>query len=266
MTALLERPAVVEVEEPPAPPPPPGRKLPAWLGGYGLLGVALLAAWASPDAGQGLALLFALVGFCLLLLALGGLVADFFRLVGGKPLRGTWLKAGGLVGLCTLGPTVIDADPVVGCGGGVNAAFRAQVAGLQNNLEDYAAAHDGHYPPARGWVQALELPAGALPRTRWAQQGQTASLAPAALGLPGAGALGALYAMHPMQDLGHGQRPAEAPAQADDFGAVLYDVDAKGENYVLYAIGKHNRHAELVGWFTNADVEALQVGPPVPQK
>jgi hypothetical protein len=206
---------------------------------------------------------FSLAGFFLLLLALGGLAADFFRLVGGKPLRFTWLKAGGLVGLCMLAGNAIDADPVIGCGGSPNAGFRAQVAVLQNTLEEYAATH-GRYPPARGWIQALELPSGALPRTRWAKQGQTASLAPAALGLPGAGALGALYAMRPMKDLGHGQRPTAAPARADDFGAVLYDVDAKGENYVLYAIGKRKRHAELVGWFTNADVEALQVGPPKP--
>jgi len=210
------------------------------------------------------------VGACMLV-GPGSLLFDVARtlLRSPRPRRWLWLRAAVAAVAFTTTLDGLGLDAAIGCGGGPNAGLRQQASQIQVALEDYAEAHGGRYPARDRWIAELTAEPGplhgqALPKTRWGTAGQTAVLAPAALGLPGADQPAAIANVPPMEIFPGGQPPHGAPSHADDFGAVLYDYDLKSQTYVLYVVGKRYRHAELVATFTNADLDAVRIGPPQP--
>ena len=235
-----------------------------------LTGVALPTdegptAWSDTfNDGFAFACIAALLGFSVLALM------DLSRLHprDRKPLKFGWLKALAVGYICSVGAIKHLPPPEYSCAGGPNGLQRERAYDVHQALESYARDHDGHFPPADRWIAELvSRPGpwhdGALPATLWSKQGQRVALKPALAGLPGADAPAKIEALATMSPL-PGGRYAEAggPARADDYGALLYDMDARTGTYVLYLVGKEKQRAVLAGVFTNTR-ERTFIGPQV---
>ena len=284
MNHLLERPTEAPVEAPTAPAPAPTSGVPrpsrltvmAWVALATAVLVGKLTGLPN-DEGTGADFLMFL-GLGLTLVYCGGkavlcLLADLCRL--GKheqPVVG-WVSPALMAAACVLLIPRLVGNVNLGCGGGPNQMVHQEAYLVHQSLEAYAAEHHGHLPPRATWIATLAegSPAttdqGALRpvRTLGATVGQTAALTPAMLGLPGATDLLAAGQVVLGKPLAGGQRAAHgAPARADDYGAVLYDVDPVTDTYVIYAIGKREGHAAVVAMFSNGDTEGTFIGPPAP--
>jgi hypothetical protein len=165
--------------------------------------------------------------------------------------------ASGFLGLLVL--SVALPSVMAGCSvdGYRNGRVQATVGTMRMAIEQYGTEHRGRYPTPgrlvaeltrgeRGYVSGDRKPP--TPRT---EQPQIEPITPGAAGLPSAHQVAAA-GKHPEvgQVVGKGE-VGEAPTTPWQFGAILYDLDAKTGTYVLYGIGQRNKRAEGVAVASN---------------
>ncbi|MDB5100845.1 MAG: Prepilin-type cleavage/methylation protein [Cyanobacteria bacterium RYN_339] len=252
----------------------PPRPVPAPWGGTSVLVAACgLGIFANlmglrvmdPDAAStgtisSISLIICIVGSCVMfLLTPALLLAEAF--LGGRQIATSYTSRLGQViawGFLFFVAATVAAPMPMPSSKARNAGVQANVNTVRMGLEQYATDHNGKYPPVNRWQQVLcakgtgYLPGDQMPRSPWSKQPQTALLRIEGLGLPGAAAIAAGKPLPQTQTkVGLGRVAVEGPDHAQDYGAILYDMDPKTDTYVLYGIGRNNKEAIVAADVSN---------------